>query len=426
LLIEVMGPIVAHHRRFMNGPRRDARLDPNRTDIWAWHHARMRHFAFLDRHERHRLFVHAPKSFGRDDGPETVGVGLGATLYCPATRPHLAADIVKRARHGVVSIVVCLEDSVADGELVAAERNAIAQLQQLGDSVVDLPMIFIRVRSVEQIPMLVRALGRHVGVLTGFVVPKFGWESGAGYLDEVVAASEVAGRRLLVMPVLESTDISFVESRVSSLLEMRTLIDKYRDYVPAVRIGATDLSAAYGLRRAREFTIWDLHVVADVICAAVNVFGRVEAGAYVVAGPVWEYYSAPERLFKPQLRETPFVAHEERALRAQLIAADLDGLIREVALDRANGLVGKTVIHPTHVAAVHALSVVAHEEYADACDVLATEGRGGAAASSFGNKMNESKPHTAWARRVLKRAHAFGVAREGVSFVDLLGAGLYR
>jgi citrate lyase beta subunit len=387
----------------------------------------MRHYAFLDRDDRDRLFVHAPKPFDRDDEPERVGVGLGATLYCPATRPNLAADIVKRARHGVVSIVVCLEDSVADGELVAAERNAVAQLQQLGDSGAELPMIFIRVRAVEQIPMLVRALGRHVGVLTGFVVPKFGWESGAGYLDAVVAAGEAAGRRLLVMPVLESTDISYVESRVSSLLEMRTLIEKYRDYVPAVRIGATDLSAAYGLRRAREFTVWDLRVVADVICAAVNVFGRVAGGgAYVVAGPVWEYYSAPERLFKPQLRETPFVAHEERALRAKLIAADLDGLIREVALDRANGLVGKTVIHPTHVAAVHALSVVAHEEYADACDVLATEGRGGAAASSFGNKMNESKPHTAWAHRVLQRAHAFGVAREGVSFVDLLGAGLYR
>jgi hypothetical protein len=78
------------------------------------------------------------------------------------------------------------------------------------------------------------------------------------------------------------------------------------------------------------------------------------------------------------------------------------------------------------VAAVHALSVVAQEEYEDACDVLATGGSGGAAASSFGNKMNESKPHTAWAHRTLLRADAFGVAREGVSFVDLLGAGLHQ
>ena len=38
--------------------------------------------------------------------------------------------------------------------------------------------------------------------------------------------------------------------------------------------------------------------------------------------------------------------------------------------------------------------------------------------------MNESKPHAAWARRTLLRAELFGVARPGVSFVDLLAAGL--
>jgi citrate lyase beta subunit len=384
----------------------------------------MRHFDHLPPDERDRLFVRPPEPFPVDSDPERIGVGLGATLYCPATRPRLAHDIARRAAQGVVSIVVCLEDSVPDAELAAAELNAVTQLRELSRSGAAAPMIFIRVRSVEQIPMLVAALGPHVGILTGFVVPKFVEETGAAYFDEVVAGSEAIGRRLLVMPVLESSDISYVESRISSLLAARRLIDKYREYVPAVRIGATDLSGAYGLRRGREFTVWDVRVVADVICAVVNVFGRVEGSGYVVAGPVWEYYSATERMFKPQLRESPFVAHEERALRTRLIAADLDGLIREVVLDRANGLTGKTVIHPSHVAAVHALSVVAHEEYADACDVVATNATGGAAASSFGNKMNESKPHTAWARRTLLRAQAFGVAREGVSFVDLLGAGL--
>jgi citrate lyase beta subunit len=284
----------------------------------------------------------------------------------------------------------------------------------------------VRVRNVDQIAMLVGGLGEHVDVLTGFVLPKFTEDNGVAYLDAVVAAGAAAGRRLLVMPVLESTEIAYAETRFTSLLGARRLLDKYREYIPAVRIGATDLSGAYGLRRAREFTVWDLRVIADVICAVVNVFGRADGAGYVVAGPVWEYFSATERIFKPQLRESPFVAHEERDLRTQLIAADLDGLIREVVLDRANGLTGKTVIHPIHVAAVHALLVVDHEEYADASDVVATAAQGGAAASSFGNKMNESKPHMAWARRVLLRAESFGVAREGVSFVDLLGAGLHQ
>ncbi|HKC29839.1 MAG TPA: HpcH/HpaI aldolase/citrate lyase family protein [Jatrophihabitans sp.] len=385
----------------------------------------MRHFEFLAEEERNRLFFRAPEAFARDDHPSRLGAALGATLYCPATRPELARDIVRRAAQGVVSVVVCLEDSVPDAELAAAERNTLAQLRQLGESGVALPLLFARVREVEQIPMLVDGLGAQADVLTGFVVPKFTEETGAIFFDEVVAASERVGRRLLVMPVLESADISYLESRISSLLAARRLIDKYREHVPAVRIGATDISGAHGLRRAREFTVWDVRVVADVISAVVNVFGRVAGEGYVVAGPVWEYYSAAERMFKPQLRESPFVAHEERAMRTRLIAADLDGLIREVALDRANGLTGKTVIHPTHVAAVHALSVVPFEEYADAADVLATDRSGGAAPSSFRNKMNESKPHTAWAMRTMLRADAFGVAREGVSFVDLLGAGLH-
>src|SRR6185312_7169360 len=117
---------------------------------------------------------------------------------------------------------------------------------------------------------------------------------------------------------------------------------------------------------------------------------------------------------------------DERRLRAQLIAADLDGLIREVALDRANGLTGKTVIHPSHVAAVHSLSVVTHEEYQDTLDIIGTASAGGVASSTYRNKMNESKPHAAWARRTMLRARAFGVAREDVSFVDLLGASLQQ
>jgi citrate lyase beta subunit len=223
--------------------------------------------------------------------------------------------------------------------------------------------------------------------------------------------------------VLESPELAHAESRLASLLAVRDLLAAHREHVLAVRIGATDLSGAFGLRRSRELTVYDIRPVADVIADIVNVFGRADGTGYVVTGPVWEYFPSPERMFKPQLRQSPFIEHEERALRASLIAHDLDGLIREVVLDRANGLSGKTVIHPSHVAAVHALSVVTHEEYQDALDVLGRTD-GGAAASAFRNKMNESKPHAAWATRIVERARVFGVTRPETSFVDLLGAGL--
>lgn len=385
----------------------------------------MRHFDFLDDDDRARLFHRAPESFTCDDDPSLLSVALGATLYSPATRPNLDADIARRAATGAVSMVLCLEDSIPDHSVSAGERNVVGALRTHAATGQPGPMLFVRVRAPEQIDTIVDALGEHAGTLTGFVLPKFSEENGPAYLDTLVAAARRSGHRLLAMPVMEAREIVFAESRVETLLSLRRLIDKYRDDVLAVRVGATDISGQYGLRRSREHTVYDIGPVASVITEVVNVFGRIDGG-YVITGPVWEYFSSSERMFKPQLRESPFIRHDERKLRGQLIAADLDGLIREVTLDRANGLTGKSVIHPSHVAAVNALGVVSHEEYHDALDIAGTASTGGVAASLYGNKMNESKPHTAWASRTLLRARAFGVANDDVSFVDLLGASLHQ
>lgn len=385
----------------------------------------MRHFAFLPADEEQRLFLRAPEPFAPSDDPAVLATALGATLYCPGTRPTLARDLSRRSAEGVVSFVVCLEDSVADGDLARAEDNAIAQLRQLAAAGAPSALVFVRVRTATQIRMLIERLGDAQTLLAGFVLPKFTDEHGAEQLDAIVELQQHVGRTLFAMPVLEAPEMIYAESRVESLASAKQLVDKYRDNVLAVRVGATDLASAYGLRRARDLTTYDVRVVADALSDIVNVFGRAGDG-YVVTGPVWEYFARTERMFKPQLRMSPFVEHAERTLRANLIANDLDGLIREIALDHANGLLGKSVIHPSHVAPVHALSVVTHEEYLDACDVLDAGSSGGAAASLYRNKMNESKPHLAWAARTALRARVFGVAAEGVSFVDLLGACLSR
>lgn len=383
----------------------------------------MRHFDHLDAAERERLFLRPPEPITIGD-TRLLACGLGATLYCPADRPRLADDLVRLAGAGVVSAVACLEDAVPDARLAAAEDNLVAQLGELHRRDEPRPMVFVRVRAPGQVAMLIERLGERADVLAGFVIPKFAAGTGRPFLDEVRAGSAALSRTLLVMPVLESPEIVHAETRVERLLAARALLGEYPEHVLAVRLGATDLSATFGLRRSRDLTVYDVRVIADVIADVVNVFARQDG--YAVSGPVWEYFGGSERIFKPQLRESPFVEHDERRLRAELIAADLDGLIREIALDRANGLTGKTVIHPTHIAPVHALSVVTHEEYQDATDVLGTAGNGGVASSSYHNKMNESKPHAAWARRTLLRAHAFGVARKDVSFVDLLAASLHR
>lgn len=382
----------------------------------------MRHFAHLPAAELTRLFHHPPADVDRHGDPQMLAVALGATLYSPATRPTLAADITRHAARGATSMVVDLEDALADEHVEAGERNAAEQLRRHHAMGNHAPLLFIRVREPGQIQRMLDRLGPATNVLTGFVIPKFGADNGEAYLSAVAQASANSGVRLLAMPVLESPDMIYRESRKDALVATAHILNQHREHVLALRLGATDLCSAYGLRRPRDMPIYDLHLVAEVIADIVNVFGRVDGTGFTISGPVWEYFSKSERMFKPQLRESPFVEHDARAFRQQLIADGLDGLIREVILDQANGLTGKTVIHPTHVAAVNALSVVGHEDFCDASDILGHELAGGVRASRYANKMNEMKPHEAWARRVTARAAAFGVAAEGVTFVDLLEA----
>ncbi|MEW1641995.1 MULTISPECIES: HpcH/HpaI aldolase/citrate lyase family protein [unclassified Streptomyces] len=386
----------------------------------------MRHFGHIAPEVRQRLFFQEPCEFDADSPARLLAAALGATLYSPATRPHLADDVVKLAARGVVSMVLCLEDSIGDEDVPAAEENLVRQFADLAARPdVELPLLFIRVREPEQIPDLVHRMGPSVRLLSGFVMPKFTEESGTPFLEALTAAEAVSGHRLFGMPVLESPELLYRESRVETLEGISRAVDKYRDRVLALRLGVTDFCSSYGLRRASDMTAYDVQIVANVIGDVVNMLGRADGTGFTVTGPVWEYFRVQERMFKPQLRRSPFLEGQAEELREALIEHAMDGLLREIALDQANGLLGKTCIHPSHVLPVHALSVVSHEEFCDAQDILRPErGGGGVLRSAYTNKMNEVKPHRAWAERTMLRAEIFGVAREDVGFVELLAAGI--
>ncbi|MFF1846896.1 HpcH/HpaI aldolase/citrate lyase family protein [Streptomyces sp. NPDC058232] len=385
----------------------------------------MRHFGHISPAARKGLFHREPGEFGAGSPARVLSAALGATLYSPATRPRLADDIVKQAGRGVVSMVLCLEDSIDDSEVTAAEENLVRQFTDLAARDAEVPLLFIRVREPEQITDLVSRLGTSARLLSGFVLPKFTEARGVPFMEALTKAETATRRRLFAMPVLESPELLHLESRGETLQGIARTVDRYRDRVLALRLGVTDFCSAYGLRRAPDMTAYDVQLVAAVIADVVNVLGRADGTGFTITGPVWEYFRLQERMFKPQLRRSPFLEGRAEELRTELIEHDLDGLLREIELDRANGLLGKTCIHPSHVAPVHALSVVSHEEFTDAQDIMRPErGGGGVMRSAYTNKMNEVKPHRAWAERTLLRAEVFGVAKEDIGFVDLLAAGL--
>lgn len=387
----------------------------------------MSYFNCLSKEDKRKIFYLPPLGEPLDIDKETLAHALGAALYIPGSSVHLIDRLIENKIPGLISTIICLEDAVDDRDVGAAEKNLSLQLKTLYDlkeKGSSLPFIFIRVRSLEQFKRLTNQLGSTLAVLKGFVFPKFEDGSGHFYFEHLKDINKLLGKTLYGMPILEGPEVIHLEKRDIHLLKIKEVLDYYKDLVLNIRMGATDLSGLYGLRRSHEFTIYDIAIIRDFIANLINVFGRPQDG-YVISGPVWEYFSSGTRMLKPQLRQSPFQEQfgmEGRRVRQSLLGRHIDGLIREVMLDKANGLIGKTVIHPNHLLPVQALYVVTHEEYCDAQDIL-SNGHGGVSKSSYNNKMNESKPHTNWARKILKLSKIYGVLNEEHDYTCIIYEG---
>ncbi|MBX8946307.1 MULTISPECIES: HpcH/HpaI aldolase/citrate lyase family protein [Lysinibacillus] len=382
----------------------------------------MQHFAT----EAETIFYKKPQPFTKWETSEILSYALGATLYMPASMPTIVSLIRSQKYKELTSLVIDLEDAVGDAELVDCEAKLIEDIselyalyQQKQLLLQELPLLFIRVRHVEQFQKLTTVLGKKQEILTGYVFPKFTAEEGARYfelLEQTILENDLI---LYGMPILESREVLYKETRMEALLDIKAVLHQYKARVLNVRIGATDFCGIYGIRRRMDSTIYDISVIRDCIADIVNILGREEDG-FIISGPVWEYFNN-QRVLKPALRVTPFSEKGALDTRKALLDDCLDGLMKEVLMDKQNGIVGKTIIHPSHIRVVHALYAISYEEYLDALSIIENnDGQKGVMKSHYANKMNEIKPHMRWAQRILKQAHVYGVYHESVDFASLL------
>ena len=389
----------------------------------------MKLFSDLNEKQIEHLFYKAPEEIIKTSDKEVLSYALASTLYMPATRPNICRDLLTKKHAALTSMVICLEDSIGDHEVESAEIKLLeelttiyTELQNGNLSSKDLPLIFIRIRSVDQFLRIIENLGDKRTLLSGVVIPKFEASRGRIILQELEKYN-LKGNLLYAMPILETKRVIEKETRMEELLSIKKVLDDYKHLILNVRIGATDFCGLYGIRRNTETTVYDIAIIRDCISDIVNVFTRADS-PYVVSGPVWEYFSTKERMLIPQLRETPFRKRYGKAgmnMRTQLIDRHMDGLIREVLMDITNGLTGKTIIHPTHIKPVQALNVVSYEEYLDAKNIVdSNNGEIGVMKSSFSNKMNEIKPHYYWAQKILLKSKVYGVFHEEFTYIDLL------
>lgn len=366
-------------------------------------------------------FVKEPEEFNKYTDLTLLKYCLGATMYMPGTK-DFADKIINNEMPGLTTMVMCFEDACREEDVPAAEENVHNLLEKLYLAVDEgkvqrekLPLIFCRVRNLKQFIHFSEGLTeKQVKMLTGFNFPKFNSKNGVKYLEHLKIINEQYGEIIYGMPIIEDPEVAFKESRMAELLRIKELLDSFKDLILQVRVGATDFSSCFGVRRGVDYSIYDILTVRECLSDILNVFSR--NNEYVISGPVWEYFRASK-----QMMFIPLPEHNlEDCLmkRLPIVNNEIDGLLREVILDKANGFIGRTVIHPTHIKYVNALQAVTREEYEDACAILEHDSDG--VFKGIGNnKMNEVKPHMNWAKKVYMRARAFGVIENEHSFIEL-------
>jgi len=383
----------------------------------------MKHYQHLTVEEREAIFHVEPQSFDKHIDREALGFSLGATLYMPSHQ-NIAPKIIQKEMPNLTSFVMCFEDSIKEEDVKRGQENVKNTLQTILKSVEnkdlspdEIPLLFLRVRNEKQFESFVSSLSKdESSLLTGFNFPKFNSKNGSHYLQLTKEFSRYFNTPLYGMPILESPEIIYKESRMEELYTLKGILGSYRDHVLNIRVGGTDFSSLFALRRGIDYSLYDIMVVADALRDIQNFFMRAEDG-FVISAPVWEYFSNT-RMLKPRIRMTPFMEKKMVSKRTSMIDKAIDGLIQELIKDKANGFVGKTIIHPSHISFVNAFQTVTKEEYEDAVMIVESKG-GGVAKSTNGNKMNEMNPHMAWAKKILKKAYVYGVIEESDSIVDL-------
>lgn len=353
----------------------------------------MRYFEKLNNEVFYKLGV----EFNKYTNREILKYAIGANLYVNIDR-DISEKIIFSELNGAGSITICFEDAIRNKDVDSYENKAIDMfnkferyLSKVNEEKINrFPLIFFRVRNLEQFMNFASKLKKqHYKYITGFIFPKIDARNGEKYfefLEELIIRNDEI---LYAMPIIENEKVIYKESRVNELIELERIFEKYKNRILNIRVGGTDFSSKYGLRRSYKSSIYDISVVNDCLIDVVNIFLR-EKSEFIISAPVWEYFSNDAN------------------------SKEIQGLINEINKDKENGFYGKTAIHPSQVKYINEAYIVTYEEYMDAVNILECVEDGGVFKGHNSNKMNEVKPHINWAKKVIARANVFGVLKENI------------
>lgn len=307
---------------------------------------------------------------------EILPYKVGALLYMPAFQKNIVKKIAENKLPHLNSAAFCLEDSIQDDSLDEAEKSLQIILHEL-ENLENLPLIFVRIRSPRHLESFHEKIGSKSKILTGYIFPKFDMSNAGAFIN---LAKQI---NLPIMPTLESERISSILTRRTELLSIKQALNEIKNIVLNIRVGVNDFCKLYGLRRNINRTIYDIGIIRDVLIDILNVFAK----DFVVSGSVWNYFDGNNG------------------------GAWAKGLKIELELDRANGFIGKSAIHPAQLPIIFDSLKVSQHDLDDANILLNWQSTThGVMKSADGSRMNEVKCHLTWARRIKILSEIYGVS----------------
>ena len=354
----------------------------------------MKYFNYLKEKEK-ELFYKLPKYFDKTYDMNILKYAIGALLYIPAIQKDMLYKVIDRKIEGIVSMSICLEDSIGvDGEIESIDnmKEIFDYLKNNQKTKEELPLIFIRFRNLEQMMRINDVLTENLDLLTGIIIPKANQEVISEFLNRL---DYLKCKSLYIMPIIETTEFINIETKDKALLDLYKVIKENKDRILNIRIGVTDILGCYGLRRNKRFTIYD-NIIFNKFCA--DLLGTIGGNTDIdipISGGVSEFYD----------------------LKNEKI---LDSYIKEIYLDKLNAFVGKTVIHPLQLKIVQAMNTINYEDYIDAKSIIENVNfKCGVSASFSAERMNEINPHLKWAKRIMILSEVYGVLNEGKTVNEL-------
>lgn len=384
----------------------------------------MKHFMHLKAEDNESFFYSKPADFNYKTPKDILRYSLGATLYMPATK-YLGPYLLEKRYSHLTSYVMCFEKYINESDVSIAEKTVINTLRTLKMAedenrinINELPLFFIRVRSVEQFKSFYQKLNNDeilLKYLSGFILPQFDTDNSVEYLDTI---NEIRKEfpHIYALPILESKKIFDKKNRDKELFGLHEIIKKNRDSVLNIRIGGNSFSAFNSIKKSIYMSVYDIGVIADCIYDILNVFSDLTYNDLTISGSIWEYYNLA---FTPNKNIGPFI--ENRILSRNPYTNDetIDGLLREILLDKENGMVGKTIIHPAQTAIVNALYCVTLDQYKEANSILLNNSLNPGTKNLSLNRLNSENSNYNWAKKIMNLSKIYGVLNDKYSYIDL-------